>query len=93
MADTSSMPVTGCSFRSTSMTRPDFNNVGMSGAMFSRSDMDRADFDSVGLVNGIMTNCDLSGLKILNSKISGMTIDGYDVQELIEFYKNNHKGE
>ncbi len=87
------MGMANCSFKSTSMTRPDFNNVGMSGAMFSRVDMDRSDFDGVGLINGIMSNCDLTGLKILNSKINGMTIDGYDVQELIEFYKNNHKGE
>ena len=92
-AEFEQMGMANCSFRSTSMTRPDFNNVGMSGAMFSRSDMDRADFESVGIVNGIMSNCDLTGLKILNSKINGMTIDGYNVQELIEFYKNNHKGE
>ena len=87
------MGMANCVFKMTSMTRPTFKNVGMSGAIFSSSDMDRADFDCVGLVDGIMSKCDLTGLKILNSKIGGMTIDGYNVQELIEFYKNNHKGE
>ncbi len=87
------MGMANCSFKSTSMTRPDFTNVGMSGAMFSRTDMDRADFEGVGLINAIMSNCDLSGLTLRNCKIIDMTIDGYNVQELIEFYKNNHKGE
>ncbi len=82
-----------CSFRRVGLTRCDFNNVGMSGAIISNSDMDRTDFDSVGIVNGIMSNCDLTGLTIRNCKVGGMTIDGYNVDELIEFYKNNHKGE
>ena len=92
-AEFEQMGMANCSFKNTSMTRPDFNNVGMSGAMFRKSDMDRSDFESVGLINTIMSNCDLTGLKILNCKISDMTIDGYNVQELLEFYKNNHKGE
>ncbi len=92
-AEFEQMGMANCSFKSTSMTRPHFSNVGMSGAIFSRSDLDRADFDSVGIVNGIMSNCDLTGLTLRNCKMGGMTIDGYNVQELIEFYKNNHKGE
>ena len=92
-AEFEQMGMSNCIFRSTNMTRPDFNNVGMSGAMFRKSDMDRSDFESVGLINTIMSNCDLTGLKILNCKISDMTIDGYNVQELLEFYKNNYKGE
>ncbi len=92
-AEFEQMGLANCSFRNTSMTRPDFNNVGMSGAMFSRVDMDRSDFDGVGFINGIMSNCDLTGLTLRNCKMGGMTIDGYNVQELIEFYKNNHKGE
>ncbi len=87
------MGMGNCTFRSTSMTRPDFTYVGMSGAIFCRSDMDRADFDGVGIVNGIMSNCDLTGLTLRNCKMGGMTIDGYNVEELIEFYKNNFKGE
>ncbi len=87
------MGMGNCTFRSTNMTRPNFNNVGMSGAIVCRCDMDRADFDGVGIVNGVMSNCDLTGLTLRNCKTGGMTIDGYDVNELIEFYKNNHKGE
>ena len=82
-----------CAFKNTSMTRPTFNSVGMSGAIISRSDMDRSDFDCVGLVNAFMNSCDLTGLTLRNCKTGGMTIDGYNVQELIEFYEKNHKGE
>ncbi len=87
------MGMSNCVFKSTNMTRPNFVNVGMTGAIISRCDMDRADFDGVGIVNGIMTNCDLTDLTIRGCKTGGMTVDGYNVQELIEFYKNNHKGE
>ena len=87
------MGMANCTFKNTSMTRPNFNSVGMSGAIISRSDMDRSDFDCVGLVSTIMSCCDLTGLTMRNCKIGGMTIDGYNVQELIEFYEKNHKGE
>ena len=92
-AEFEQMGMGNCTFKRTSMTRPNFTNVGMSGAIFSRCDMDRSDFDGVGIVNGIMSNCDLTGFTLRNCKMDGMTIDGYNVSELIEFYKNNHKGE
>lgn len=92
-AEFNNMGMSNCAFLNSNMIRSNFTNIGMTGAMFSKSDMDRSDFDEVGIINGIMSSCDLSGLTIRNCKMSGMTIDGYDVLKLIEFYKNNYKGE
>ncbi len=87
------MGLRNCTFKNSSMPRPEFVNVGMSGARFTATDMERADFERVGLRNAIITNSDLTGVTVRNCKTDGMTINGYNVDELIEFYKNNHKGE
>lgn len=38
-----------------------------------------------------ITDSNLSGVEITDCKLEGMTVDGFNICELIEFYKNNHK--
>ncbi len=78
-------------FENVNMVRSKFSDVGMSGAVFKRVDMDRSDMDGVGLANSVISNSDLTDVTIRSCKISGMTVDGFNVMELIKFYKMNHK--
>lgn len=85
------MGMASATFDSVNMVRSKFFDVGMSGTVLKCVDMDRSDMDGVGMINAIITNSDLTDVTIRGCKINGMTVDGYDVLELIKFYKMNHK--
>lgn len=83
--------LSGNRFGSSDMSGDLFEEVNLSGAGFERSDMSGAEFSEVNLSGAAFTDGDMSGVEISGCKLDGMTIDGFDVRELIEFYKNNHK--
>ena len=81
----------GNSFVCSDMSGAYFEEVNLSGAGFERSDIGGAGFTDVNLHGAAIDCCDLSGVEFTDCRIDGMKIKGYDISELIEFYKNNHK--
>lgn len=73
--------LSGNYFESSDMSGDCFEEVNLSGAGFERSNISGAAFEG----------CDLSGAELTDCKLDGMTVNGYDISELIGFYKNNHK--
>ena len=92
-ADFMRIGMSSSSFINVNMVRSKFFDMGMSGTVFKQVDMDRSDMDGVGLSDTVITNSDLTNVTVRSCKITGMTVDGYDVLELIKFYKMNHKKE
>ncbi len=68
-----------------------FVRTQLSGAGFVENDMCGAGFLQCNLSGAGLEKCDLTGAAIECCKLDGMTINGIDVQEMIEFYKNNYK--
>ncbi len=83
--------LSGNYFESSDMSGDYFEEVNLSGAGFKRSNLSGAAFDDINLSGAYFERCDLSGAEITDCKLDGMTVNGYDISELIEFYKNNHK--
>lgn len=83
--------LSGNCFESSDMSGDYFEEVNLSGAGFKRSNLSGAAFDDINLSGAYFERCDLSGAEITDCKLDGMTVNGYDISELIEFYKNNHK--
>lgn len=69
----------------------DFEQTNLSGNRFAESDMSGGYFEEVNLSGAAFEGCDLSGAELTDCRLDGMTVNGFDISELIEFYKNNHK--
>lgn len=69
----------------------EFHRTNLSGNYFESSDMSGDYFEEVNLSGAAFEGCDLSGVEFTDCKLDGMTVNGYDISELIGFYKNNHK--
>lgn len=69
----------------------DFEQTNLSGNHFVSSDMSGDYFEEVNLSGAAFEGCDLSGAELTDCKLDGMTVNGYDISELIGFYKDNHK--
>ena len=74
-------------FKCSDMSGDYFEEVDLSGAGFERSDVSGAEFNEVNLSGAAIIDSDMSGIEISGCKLDGMTIDGFNVRELIEFYK------
>ena len=85
--------LSGNHFEYSNMSGDYFEEVGLSGAAFERSNMSGAAFDEVNLSGAAFEGCDFSRAAISDCKLDGMTIDGFNVLELIEFYKNHKENE
>lgn len=48
-------------------------------------------FEMCKLCNSLIKDSDLKNVKIKNCNLEGMTIDGVDVLEMLEFYRKNNK--
>ena len=83
--------LSGNKFERSDMSGDYFEEVNLSGAGFERSDIGGAEFNEVNLSGAAIIDSDMSGAEISGCKLDGMTIDGFNVRELIEFYKKNHK--
>ena len=83
--------LTGSEFSECNMQGAGFIQDNMRGAGFVENDMCGAGFLQCNLSGTGLEKCDLTGAAIECCKLDGMTINGIDVQEMIEFYKNNYK--
>lgn len=83
--------LSGNRFASSDMSGDFFEEVNLSGAAFERSSLCGAAFEDVNLSGAAFERCDLSGAELTDCRLDGMTVNGFDISELIEFYKNNHK--
>lgn len=68
-----------------------FEQTNLSGNHFANSDMSGDYFEEVNLSGASFEGCDLSGVELTDCRLDGMMVNGYDISELIGFYKNNHK--
>ncbi len=88
--------VTECDFSGTEFERTNlsgnrFASSDMSGDYFEEVNLSGAAFERSSLCGAAFEGCDLSGVEFTDCKLDGMTVNGYDISELIGFYKNNHK--
>ncbi len=63
----------------------------LKGAGFVEDDLRGAGFTQCDLSGAGIESCDLTGAAIANCKLDGMTVDGINVQQMMDFYKNNFK--
>lgn len=73
-----------CDWSSTRFYHDDFDRCAFDYCEFTYSRFERAEFRSV-----TFRYCDFSRVELEGCDISGMTIDGIDVEDAVEFYKNN----
>ena len=64
---------------------------GLQKACFAENDMRGAEIVQCNMSGSHIKNSDLTGAAVESCKLDGMTIDGINVQEMLEFYKNNFK--
>jgi len=64
---------------------------GLQNAAFSENDMRGIVIEQCNLSNNCVRHSDLTGACIESCKLDGMTIDGINVQQMMDFYKNNFK--
>lgn len=81
----------GCCFEQTNLSGNHFECSDMSGDYFEEVNLSGAGFERSSLCGAAFEGCDLSGVEFTDCKLDGMTVNGYDISELIGFYKNNHK--
>lgn len=83
--------LSGNRFASSDMSGCYFEEVNLSGAAFERSSLCGAAFEDVNLRGVAFESCDFSGVEFIDCKLDGMTVNGFNISELIGFYKDNHK--
>ncbi len=80
-----------CNVEESTMEGSVFKRTQLCGAGFIETDMRGIGLQQCDLHGAGIERCDLTGAALVSCKLDGMTIDGIDVQEMIDFYKNNHK--
>ncbi len=64
----------------------------MGNSKFYENSIDNSDFRFTGFSGSTFDDCWFTDCKIINSHIQGMTIDGINVKDALEFYKNQNGG-
>ena len=80
-----------CDVEESTMEGSAFIRTQLRGAGFIENDMRGIGLQQCDIRGAGIERCDLTGAAFVSCKLDGMTIDGIDVQEMIDFYKNNHK--
>ncbi|KGP90620.1 acetyltransferase [Pontibacillus chungwhensis BH030062] len=79
------------SFADLNLAHSKFEFVSLGGVHFSSTDLGEEDapisFNKCDLKQGTIEQCDLSGLKVVDSLVDGMTINGIRVDDLLAAYE------
>ena len=79
----------GTAFTDINMKNTTYGGLTMQGAHFQCVDMQDTKFNNPDFSRAEFAGCSLRDVKIEDCDISGLTIDGINIAELIEKYKNN----
>jgi uncharacterized protein YjbI with pentapeptide repeats len=63
-----------------------FRHIGLPDSLRDNGKQKGISFEECDLNDTVFTECNLENAEIKKCKISGMTINGYSVEELINFY-------
>ena len=76
-----------CDVEESTMEGSAFIRTQLRSAGFIENDMRGIGLQQCDLRGAGIERCDLTGAALVSCKLDGMTIDGTDVQEMIDFYK------